>query len=121
MAEMTGEDPEAVVKKFLTADLGDPAQLAAEVHARSRYLVTVEKDLKDMARAITSGVVDPKRFPGYKDMDQLKLAFQQRREVGANLLAGQDALRTNVARAMNAMKLSVKGDEKLQANRGLPK
>lgn len=115
MAKMTGEDPKALVRKFMAADMGDVTKLAAEIHARSRYLLTVEKDLKEMAQAITTQSFDPKKFPGLKDMDQLKLAFNQRREVGAQLLAGQDALRSNVARAMNAMKMSVKGDDKLQA------
>ncbi len=114
MAAMTGEDPEALVRRFMSTGSGDVTKLAAEVHARSRYLLTVEQELKEMARAITTGVMDPKRFPGIRDMDHMRLAFTQRREVAANLLAGQDALRSNVARAMNAMKIAVKGDEQLR-------
>ncbi len=114
MAEMTSEDPEALIKKLMSADLGDTAQMAAEIHARSRYVLTVEKELKEMAQAIATQSFDAKRFPGIRDMDHLRLAFSQRREVAANLLAGQDALRSNVARAMNAMKIAVKGDENLQ-------
>jgi hypothetical protein len=115
MAQMTGEDPRALVRKFMSADMGDMTKMAAEIHARSRYIMSVENELKEMAQAITSGAFDPKAFPGIKDMDQLKLAFNQRREVGAQLLAGQDALRSNVARAMNAMKMSVTGDKNIQA------
>jgi len=115
MAKMTGEDPKALVRKFMAADMGDMTKMAAEIHARSRYILTVEKDLKEMAQAITTGSFDPNRWGGIKDIDHLKLAFNQRREVGGQLLAGQDALRSNVARAMNAMKMSVKGDDKLQA------
>ena len=115
MAKMTGEDPKALVRKFMAADMGDMTKMAAEIHARSRFILTVEKDLKEMAQAITTGAFDPNRWVGIKDLDHLKLAFNQRREVGAQLLAGQDALRSNVARAMNAMKMSVKGDDKLQA------
>lgn len=119
MAEMTGEDPKALVRKFMSADMGDITQIAAEVHARSRYILTVEKELKEMAQVITEGVngkpYSLDKFPGIKDLDHLRIAFQQRREVAANLLAGQDALRTNVARAMNAMKIAVKSDDKLQA------
>ena len=114
MAEMTGEDPKALLKRFMSADLGDVDKIAAEVHARSSYLLTVEKDLKGMAKAITDGVFDPKQFPGIQNMDHLKLAFVQRREVAANLLAGQDALRSNVARAMNAMKMAVEPDAGIQ-------
>lgn len=114
MAEMTGEDPEALVRKFMTADMGDSTKLAAEIHARSKYLLTVEEELKKMAKAITTGAFDPREFPGIRDLDHLRMAFVQRREVAANLLAGHDALRTNVARAMNAMKIAVKGDESLR-------
>ena len=114
MAEMTGEDPQALMRKFMSADLGDVTQIAAEVHARSRMVLTVEKELKEMAQAISSESFDPKKWPGIKNMDHLRLAFSQRREVASNLLAGQDALRSNVARSMNAMKMAVKGDENLQ-------
>lgn len=114
MAEMTGEDPKALVRKFMSADLGDVTQIAAEIHARSRMVLTVEKELKEMAEAISSGQFEPQKWPGIKNMDHLRLAFSQRREVASNLLAGQDALRTNVARSMNAMKMAVKGDENLQ-------
>lgn len=114
LAQLTGEDPKALVRKFMSADLGDVTQIAAEIHARSRMVLTVEKELKEMAEAISSGQFDPKKWPGIKNMDHLRLAFSQRREVASNLLAGQDALRTNVARAMNAMKMAVKGDENLQ-------
>lgn len=114
MAEMTGENPEALIKRFQEANLGDMSKMAAEIHARSRYVVTIEKELKEMASMIASESFDPKKFPGIKNMDHLRLAFSQRREVAANLLAGQDALRSNVARSMNAMKMSVKGDKGLQ-------
>lgn len=118
MAEMTGEDPKALMKRFMSADMGDVTKIAAEIHARSRYILTVEKELKEMATTISDALngkpYSLDKFPGIKDLDHLRLAFQQRREVATNLLAGQDALRSNVARAMNAMKIAVKGDEKLQ-------
>jgi len=115
MAEMAGEDPQALIRKFMSADLGDVTQIAAEVHARSRMVLIVEKELKEMAQAISNQAFDAKKWPGIKNMDHLKLAFSQRREVASNLLAGQDALRSNVARSMNAMKMAVKGDANLQA------
>jgi len=97
-----------------SANLGEISQMAAEVRARSTLVLTVEQDLKEMAQAITTGVIDPKRFPHIKDMDHMRLAFNQRREIGTNVLAGQDALRSNIGRAMNAMKMAVEGDEMLQ-------
>lgn len=118
MAEMTGENTEALIKRFQTANLGDQAKMAAEIHARSRYVLTVERELKDMQKTLSSALAgkpyDLNKFPGIRDVDHLKLAFMQRREVAANLLAGQDSMRSNVARAMNAMKMQVKGDAKLR-------
>ena len=114
MARLTRKDPEALIKEFQSANMGRQQDMAAEIHARSRYVLSIEKELKEMAKMISSESFDPKKFPGIKDMDHLRLAFSQRREVAANLLAGQDSLRSNVARAMNAMKMIVEGDQSLQ-------
>lgn len=118
MAKMTGEAPEALIARFQSANGGDMPKLAAEIHAKSRYVLTIEQELKDMAKIISdaaSGVeFSLSKFPGIKDIDELRLAFNQRREVAANLLAGLDGSRANVARAMNAMKMVKKGDESLR-------
>jgi len=114
MMAMTSESPEKLIKEFQSANLGRQQDMAAEIHARSRYVLSIEKELKEMASMIATESFDPKKFPGIKDMDHLRLAFSQRREVAANLLAGQDSLRSNVARAMNAMKMVVEGDQGLQ-------
>lgn len=118
LAEMAGKEPEELIKTFQTADLGDPAKLAAEIHARSRVILTAEQDLQRIAKVIADALSNKPysldEFPGVENLDQLRLMFNQRREVAANLLAGQDALRSNVARAMNAMKISVKGDKNLR-------
>lgn len=118
LAEMAGKEPEELIKTFQTADLGDPAKLAAEIHARSRVILTAEQDVQRIAKVIADALSNKPysldEFPGVENLDQLRLMFNQRREVAANLLAGQDALRSNVARAMNAMKISVKGDKNLR-------
>lgn len=118
MAEMTGETPEALITRFQSANGGDMAKLAAEIHAQSRYVLTVEQELKRMGKVITDATSGQpyslNEFPGIDDLDQLRLAFNQRREVATNLLAGLDSSRTNVARAMNAMKMVKKGDDSLR-------
>jgi hypothetical protein len=118
MSEMTGETPEALIARFRSANDGDMAKLAAEIHAQSRYVLTVEQELQKMARVINaanSGApFDLKAFPGIENIDHLKLAFNQRREVATNLLAGLDASRSNIARAMNAMKIAKEGDDRLR-------
>lgn len=118
MAEMTGDDPEALIERFRTANGGDMPNLAAEIHAQERYLVTIEEELKAMGRVITDALngqtVSYSEFPGIRNLDELRLAFNQRREVAANLLAGTSAARSNVARAMNAMKIAKEGDARLR-------
>lgn len=115
MAEITGENPEQLIARFQSAGDGDVTKLAAEIHAQSRYVLTVEQELKKMAQVISDAnsgkPYDLSQFPGIRDLNELKLAFNQRREVGVNLLAGLDANRTNIARAMNAMKMVKQGDE----------
>lgn len=118
MADMTGEQPEALIARFRSANDGDMAKLAAEIHAQSRYVLTIEQELQKMAKAIVdhnSGKgTDLSKFAGINDIDHLKLAFNQRREVATNLLSGLDASRSNIARAMNAMKIAKEGDERLR-------
>ena len=118
MAHMTGEDPEELIKRFQSVNGGDISKMAAEIHAQETYLVNAELELKDMFRAINdhnAGVsVDLSKFPGIRNVDELRLAANQSTEVIVNLLAGTDAARSNIARAMNAMKIAKEGDAQLR-------
>ena len=108
MAEITGEDPQALIARFSNG-FEDPAQMAAELLARDNYLLTLEQELKDMAALISKGETG-----AYQSVEELNLAFMQRREVAANILAHNQSARANIARAMNSMKLMRKGDAKLR-------
>ena len=108
MAKMTGEDPEKLMARFANG-FDDPSKMAAELIAREDYLVTLELELKDMAQAIADGGSGK-----YKSVEELKLAFIQRREIGANVLAHNQSARSNIARAMNAMKISRDADPALR-------
>ena len=109
MARMTGEDPDALVARFANG-FTDTNKMASELVARERYLLTLETELKEMAQAIADG-----GSGAFKSVEELQLAFIQRREIGANILAHNASARTNIARAMNAMKISRKGDDKLRS------
>lgn len=118
MAEMTREDPETLIKRFQSAHDGNITKMAAEIHAQERYVLTLETELKSMARTIADAN-DGKSFAldaykGIDSLDELKIAFMQRKEVATNVLAGLDSTRSNVARAMNAMKIAKQGDKKLR-------
>lgn len=119
IAQMTGENPEAVIARFRTANGGDMTKLAAEIHTQSRIVLSIEQELKDMATVISDAAAgkpfDLKGFPEFKDIDELRLAFNVNRELAVNLLGGLDASRSNIARAMNAMKMAKKGDANMRA------
>ena len=108
MAKMTGEDPERLMARFANG-FDDPAKMAGELIARENYLVSLELELKEMARALSKGETG-----AYKTVEELQLAFIQRREIGANVLAHNQSARSNIGRAMNAMKISRNADPELR-------
>ena len=119
LAEHTNEDPKALIRRFASADFGDIANISAEILARARYIKAINIELKSMAQVIADAadgkVFSLDAFPGMKDIDELHLAYFRHREVAVELLAGNEALRSNVGRALNAMKIKVEGDESIQA------
>lgn len=108
MAEMLGEDADTLIARFSTANVPH-SQLAGELLAREKFLLNLEQEIKGLAEMINTG-----RVQGYETLDEAILAFNARREIAANLLANNDALRSNVARALNAMKISRTGDQGLR-------
>jgi hypothetical protein len=108
MAEMLGEDPDTLIARFSTANVPH-SQLAGEILAREKFLLNLEMEIKGLADMINTG-----RVQGYQTIDEAILAFNARREIAANLLANNNALRSNVARALNAMKISRSGDKNLR-------
>ena len=92
IAKMTGEDVEAVIARFQTANGGDMTRLAAEIHTQSRVVLSIEQELQEMAKVIANAAAgkefDLKRFPEFKDLDELRMAFNLNRELAANLLGG---------------------------------
>lgn len=118
IAQMTGDNVEDVIARFQTANGGDMPKLAAEIHTQSRVVLTLEQELKDMAKVISDAAAGKefnlKAFPEYKDLDELRMAFNLNRELAANLLGGLDSSRANIARAMNAMKMAKKGDANMR-------
>ncbi|WMM94912.1 internal virion protein D [Roseobacter phage CRP-804] len=108
MAEMLGEDADTLIARFSTANVPH-SQLAGELLAREKFLLNLEQEIKGLAEMINTG-----RVQGYETLDEAILAFNARREIAANLLANNNALRSNVARALNAMKISRTGDKNLR-------
>ena len=108
MAKMTGEDPERLMARFTNGFTVD-SEMAAELYARENYLLSLELELKDMAISLSKGETG-----AYKTVEELQLAFIQRREIGANVLAHNQSARSNIARAMNAMKISRNADPELR-------
>jgi hypothetical protein len=110
MADMLGRNPEEFIAEMTGGINVPPHKLAAEIVAKDRMLLAMEMEIKDLAVMIDSG-----RITGpYQSIDEAMMAFNARREVAANILMSVDAARANVARALNAMKISRTADEKLR-------
>lgn len=117
LAQIQGEDPRKLIERYATLNNGDVRNMAAEIAAQERHIIAIETELGDMAEMIARSLdgqqVDYSRF-GVKNLDELRLAFNANREIGANLLAFNQAARTNVARALNAMKLAKRGSTQVR-------
>ena len=110
MADMLGRDPEEFLAEMTGNINVPPHKLAAEIVAKDRMLLAMELEIKGLAEMIDSGKVTG----AYQSVDEAMLAFNARREVAANVLMSVDAARANVARALNAMKISRTADPKLR-------
>lgn len=108
MADMLGENPDDLLKRFNTAGMPYD-QMAGELLAREKFLLNLEMEIKNLAEQISSGKVE-----GYKSVDEAVLAFNARREIAANLLANNNAFRSNVARTLSAMRISRTADPDLR-------
>lgn len=108
MAEMLGENTDTFLARFQNINVPHH-QLAGELLAREKFLLNLEMEIKGLADMINTG-----RVQGYQTLDEAILAFNARREIAANLLANNNAMRSNVARALNAMKISRTGDKNLR-------
>ena len=109
MADLLGEDEGAFLKKMQSGFNVPYHQLAADVMAKERMLLTMEIELKELSEMINTGVVK-----GYQSMDEAVFAFNARREVAANILMSVDAGRSNIGRALNAMRMTRTADPKLR-------
>jgi hypothetical protein len=110
MADMLGRDPEEFLAEMTGNINVPPHKLAAEIVAKDRMLLAMELEIKELAEMIDSGKVTG----AYQSVDEAMMAFNSRREVAANILMSVDAARANVARALNAMKISRTADPKLR-------
>jgi len=80
------------------------------------------EEVTRMAKAISDETFHPDAFPGYKNFDEFKMGFDNLLEVYANVLSGNNANRSNVARTMRSMQIarkSTKGIEKILSDPGM--
>lgn len=110
MAEDMGMNPDQLIARFQSGGTLDPADLAAEIHARYRFKVSLDSEMRRMADAIAGKGFDPKSF-GVETLEELKVKFFEYTQFSVNLNAGLESLTSNLGRALNAMKMVKKGDE----------
>lgn len=117
LARIHGEDPKALIQRFATINNGDVRGMAAEIAAQERHIIGLEIELKGMGEMITDALngqqVNYSKY-GVNNLDELRLAFNVSREIGANLLAFNQASRSNMGRAMRAMRQAKRGSAKLR-------
>ena len=104
-------DPEALIKELRTTYAGDPDGMAAEVLAREDFARNIGENIHKMAKALSEGTFHPDVFPGYRNLEEFKLGFNQMLEVYSNVLAGNNANRANIGRAMRAMQIARKSSD----------
>lgn len=110
MAALVGRDPQELLQEWGT--FGRPwNELAADILARDNLLLAYERDIREIAAQINQNALDTSR---YKNLQEARADLQYRRELVANLLSQQAAARTNIGRALNAMKVARGGDQRLQ-------
>lgn len=110
MAEDLGENPDQLVARFQSGGTLNPADLAAEIHARYRFKVTLDAEMRRMADAIAGKGFNPADF-NVKSMEELKVKFFEYTQFSVNLNAGLESMTANVGRALNAMKMVKQGDD----------
>lgn len=113
LAQLTGENPEEVIKRF-NAGFAKKEDLAAEIVARSSYVKAIMRETDEMSEAIAKGEFDKRRWPGYNDLEHLKLDYQYKMSLAAATARENNAARASVGRALNAMKIDKSGDATLK-------
>lgn len=115
LAKLTGVDDDKVLESMSGFD--NPATMAADLMARENFALTLVADLKAMSKALRAfndtGDISLITELGYKNVDDLKLALVQRRELATNVTAQVQGQRSNIARAMRAMQIHRKGSDEL--------
>lgn len=117
LAKLTGVDDDKVLDSMSGFD--NPSTMAADLMARENFALTLADDLKAMSKALRlhndMGDMKAAMELGYDNIDDLKLAIVQRRELAANVVAQVQGQRSNIARAMRAMQVQRQGSDELKA------
>lgn len=115
LAELTGVDDQKIIETVSKFD--NPRTMAADLMARENYALSLAENITEIAKALRShkdtGDFSGLNALGYSTRQEAMLAILQRRELAANVVAASQGARSNVARAMRAMQVARKGDEKL--------
>lgn len=110
MAQRVGRQPEELLAEWNVLNV-DPQNLASEILARDNLIVNMERELVDLAEQVHTGSIDNARF---KTDVEARAELAYRREIIANLLARQASARSNIGRALNAMKIARGADDKIR-------
>lgn len=114
LVAMGSKDTEQLITELQTTYKGDPDGMAAEMLAREDFARSLGEEVTKMAKAISDETFHPDAFPGYKNFEEFKMGFDNMLEVYSNVLSGNNANRSNIARTMRAMQVARKPTEGIQ-------
>jgi hypothetical protein len=115
IAAEIGQDPDTLIRNWNLR--GEPHEWAPEFLARESLLRHLATEVKQLADALQAQNL---AGTSYRNMIEAREAFTAQMEIIANVTARQNAMRTNIARSLNAMKAAKLGraeiDNILQAS-----
>lgn len=115
IAAEIGQDRDSLIRNWNLR--GEPHEWAPEFLARESLLRHLAGEVQTLAKAISESNLEGTT---YRNMMEAREAFTAQMEIIANVTARQNAMRTNIARSLNAMKAAKLGraeiDNILQAS-----
>ncbi len=113
LAEMTQTDEDKVLES-ISSGFENPRSMAAELIARENYALALQEDIVRIAKEIRASKEGGQNLVSYTSLPEAEMALLKRRNLAANVIAEVQGQRTNIGRAMRAMQLERKGDDKLK-------
>jgi len=118
LVKMTGRDRKEVINEFFSG-FTDVTKMAGHLKAREDYVFTLGENILDLSRNLNEALKGDAASAtvlkklGMDNIFELRTTLLAQRELMTHLVAAVNADRSNIARALNAMKMSRKVNPRL--------